>query len=209
MSCNPNDTTFDVQPGPPLTLPGFNIPAFSPPQLPLPNIILPNIGSVLDLINKYAALIPGGNFKPNLDDTTNTILSALMSLFNQLAPYLSLYNFFQPVLNIIICILDVLCSLMNPFKLFRAIRRLFKNCLPDLLSMFPFLALIAMILALLLLIIALIEYIIAMVEKIIKDLIANIITLEKGLSLQDDDAIAATARKIAQLLCLMENLWCK
>lgn len=204
--CNPNDVSINVNPSPGIPIPDFGLP-ISPIQLPIPDINLPNIGSVLDLINQYTAKFPSSTFKPNLDDTTNTILSAIMNVFNQLAPYLSLYNFFQPVLNMILCIIEILCSLMNPFKLFRAMRRLFKRCLPDLMKLFPFLALLSMILSILLLIIALIEYIIEMVTKLIEDLLANIITLEKGLSLQDDDAITATARKIAQLLCLMENLF--
>lgn len=205
--CDPSDTTISINPGPSITLPGFNIPAFSPIQLPLSGITLPNIGSVLDLINQFTAILPGGSLKPNLDDTTNSILTAIMSLFNQLAPYLSIYNFFQAAFKMILCVLEILCAIPNPFKMFRAMRKLFKQCLPNFLSLFPFLALLSMILAILLLIVALIEYIIATAEALIKDLLANIETLANGLSLQDDDAVSATARKIAQLLCLMENLF--
>jgi len=206
MPCNPNDTTINVPAAPGVPINGFGIP-FSPPQLPLKGIELPNIESVLDLVNEFTARFPSSDFKPNLDDGTNTVLTALMSLLDQVAPFLSLYKFFQPAINMLLCLLEILCAFPNPFKMFRAMRRLFKRCLPDLMKLFPFLALLVMILSLLLIILALIEYIIAMVEKLIEDLLANIITLEKGLSLQDDDAVSATARKIAQLLCLMENLF--
>lgn len=207
MPCNPNDTTINIptQPGIPLA-PFGGIP-FSPIQLPIPNLQLPNISSVLDLINQFTAIIPGGSLKPTLDESANTILTAIMSLFNQLAPYLSIYNFFQAGFKMILCLLEIICAFPNPFRMFRAMRKLFKQCLPNFLSLFPFLSLLSIILAILLLIIALVEYIIEMVELLIKDLLANLINLEEGLTLQNDDAVSATARKIAQLLCLMENLF--
>jgi hypothetical protein len=207
MPCSPENTTINIPANPSIQIPGFPTLPISPIQLPISGVTLPNIGSVLDLINQFTAIIPGGSLKPGLDDTTNTILTAIMSLFNQLAPYLSIYNFFQAGFKMILCLLEILCAFPNPFKMFSAMRKLFKQCLPNFLSLFPFLALLSMILAVLLLIVALIEYIITMVEALIKDLLANIETLANGLSLQDDDAVSATARKIAQLLCLMENLF--
>ncbi len=207
MSCDPNQTHINLPTTPGIPLAPFGGIPFSSPQLPIPNLNLPNIESVLDLINEFSAILPGGTLKPNLNDTTNSILVAIMNLLDQLAPYLSIYNFFQSAFNMILCILEILCAALNPWKMFRAMRKLFKTCLPNFLSIFPWLALLAMIISLLLLIVALIEYIIATVEKIIEDLIANLINLEEGLTLQNDDAVAATAKKIAQLLCLMENLF--
>lgn len=207
MSCNPNDTHISLPTNPGVPLAPFGGIPFSPVQLPIPNLELPNIESVLDLINEFSANLPGGTFKPQLADGQNTILVALMNILNQLAPYLSIYNFFQSAFNMILCILEILCAALNPWKMFKAMRKLFKHCLPDFLSIFPWLALLAMIISLLLLIVALIEYIIATVEKIIEDLIANLTNLEEGLTLQNDDAVAATAKKIAQLLCLIENLF--
>lgn len=207
MSCRPEDTTINVPTTPGIPLAPFGLIPFSSPQLPIPNLSIPNIESVLDLINTFSARMPGGTFKPNLDDTTNSVLSAITSLLDKIAPYLSIYNFFQSAFNMILCLLEILCAFPNPWKMFKAMRKLFKHCLPDFLHIFPWLALLSMIIALLLLIIALIEYIIAMVEKIIEDLIANLKNLEEGLTLQNDDAIAATAKKIAQLLCFIENLF--
>lgn len=205
--CSPSDTTINIGPSPSIGIPGFPTLPISAVQLPIKGVDLPNIGSVLDLINEFTANFGSYSFKPNLDEGVNSVLSALMNIFNQIAPFLALYNFIQPVLNIIVCICEILCALLNPFKLYRAMRKLFKQCIPNLIRMLPFMALLAMILSVLLLILALVEYIIAMVENLIKDLIANIKTLANGLSLQDDDAVSATARKIAQLLCLMENLF--
>ena len=208
MPCDPNSTSINVPTSPGIPISPFGSIPISPIQLPLPGgFALPNIESVLDLINNFSLVFPSSTFKPNLDDTTNTVLAALTSLLNQIAPFLSIYNFFQSAFNMILCLLEILCAFPNPFKMFRAMRRLFKRCLPDFLKIFPWLALLAMIISLLLLILALIEYIIATVENIIKDLLANLINLEEGLTLQNDDAVTATARKIAQLLCLIENLF--
>jgi hypothetical protein len=207
VPCNPSDTHISLPTVPGIPLAPFGGIPISAIQLPIPNLNLPNIESVLDLINEFSAILPGGTFKPQLADGQNTILIALMNLLNQLAPYLSIYNFFQAAFDMILCIINVLCSLLAPWKLFKALRKLFKQCIPKFMSLFPFIALLAMIISLLLLIIALIEYIIATVEKIIEDLIANLTNLGEGLTLQNDDAVAATAKKIAQLLCLMENLF--
>lgn len=205
MPCDPNSSNLSVVPGIGIPIPGFGIP-ISPIQLPIPNLNLPNLDNVLELINSIEAIFPGLVYKPNLDDTTNSILTALSSIFNQIAPFLGLYNFIQAAFNMVSCIIEVLCALKNPFRLIKAIRRLFRRCAVDFMKLFPFLAILAMIIALLLLIITLIEYIINAVEKIIKDLLANIETLSRGLTLQDDDSVTATAVKIAQLLCFIENL---
>jgi len=208
MSCDPRQNTLNPGNLPGIPIPNFGIPT-SPIQLPIPNFTLPEgiPEDLLDMINSIQAIFPTSTFKPNLDDISNSILTALGSIFNQIAPFLSLYSFFQALLNIILCIIDVLCSLMNPWKLFKSLRRLFKRCLPDFIRMFPFMALLVMILSILLLILALVEYIINKVIQLINDLIQNLQTLANGLTLQDDDAITATAIKISQLLCLIENLF--
>lgn len=208
MSCDPRDNTLNPTIFPGIPIPGFGI-ATAPIQLPISNFQLPEgiPEDLLDMINSITAIFPSSTFTPNLDDISNSILSALGSVFNQIAPFLSLYSFFQALLNIILCVIDILCAIANPFKMLKAMRKLFKRCLPAFLRLFPFLALLAMILAILLLILALIEYIINKVLQLINDLIENLKTLGAGLTLQDDDAITATAIKISQLLCLIENLF--
>lgn len=208
MSCDPKNNTLNPGIFPGIPIPNFGLP-ISPIQIPIPNFTLPSgiPEDLLGMINSITAVFPSSTFKPNLDDISATIMTALGSIFNQIAPFLSLYNFFQAMLNLILCIIDVLCALMSPWKLFKAIRKLFKRCLPDFLRIFPFMALLAMIISILLLILALIEYIINKVIQLINDLIENLKTLGNGLTLQDDDAITATAIKIAQLLCLIDNLF--
>ena len=166
MVCNPADTNITIgPPGPSPQIPGLGLP-FSIPKVPFGDLSLP-AGIPEDLINLIEtifAMFPGGiKLQPNTDAMTKGIWDALASLFNQIAPFLGIYKFIQALLNMILCIIDVFCALMNPWSTLKAIRRLFKRCLPDFLSLFPWLALLIMILALILLLIALIEYIIQVI----------------------------------------------
>lgn len=207
--CDPNDNNLNPPTfGPPPVIPGFGLP-FAPPSIPFPDIGLP-AGIPEDLINLVRSLlanIPGGPLLPNLNNFSKDVLDAIASLLNQLAPYLALYRFFQALLNIIGCLIDIMCSLMNPFRVAKAIKRLFKRCIPEFLNLFPWLALLAMIIALILLLLALIEYIIRTIIKLIEDIIRNLWALGRTVSLQgsEDDIISAAA-KIAESLCLIEGI---
>src|SRR5690606_33810199 len=99
---------------------------------------------VIELLRTIFAKIPGGTLVPNVDDNFSNVFDAVASLLNQLGPYLAIYNFFQALLEIIMCIIDVICALINPFSLIGAIIRLFKRCIPNFLSIFPFIALLVM-----------------------------------------------------------------
>ena len=207
MPCDPNDNSLNPPNIPGIPIPGFGIP-FSPLSIPLPDFTFPTgfPENILDLLNSLTALFPAIEFKPNLDDLTNSVLKAISSVLSQIAPFIGLYRFFLAALNIILCIIEVLCTIPNPFRLVRAMTRLFKRCLPDFLNLFPWLALLAMLIALLLLILALIEYIINRLIAFIKELIRNLTVIGEGLSLKNEDAVIAAAQKIAQLLCLIDNL---
>lgn len=206
MVCDPSSNSLNPPIFPPIGNP-FGTP-ISPFQIPLPNITIPTglIQDLLDLLNSLGALFPSGLFKPNIDEFTKTILDAIASLFNQIAPFLSLYNFIMALFNLILCIIEVLCAIPNPFAIAAAMVKLFSECLPPFLNLFPFLALIAMIIALLLLILALITYIIAAIIAFIEQIIANLLILADGITLQDAEATLAAINKIADLMCLIQNL---
>lgn len=118
-----------------------------------------------------------------------------------------LYKFFLPILNLIICIIEVLCAIPNPFKLIRAMKRLFRNCIPEFLNLFPIFALIIMIISLLLLLLALIEYIIAQILKFIEAILRNINALVKSFTDGDQNSVLAIAKKLGSLLCIFQNLF--
>jgi len=210
MVCNPADTNITMRPpGPGPSIPGLGLP-FSVPKVPFPDLSLPEgiPEDLIALIDTIFAMFPGGiKFQPDTDSMTKGIWDALASLFNKLAPFLGIYKFFQALLNIILCIIDVFCALMNPWATLRAVRRLFKRCLPDFLSLFPWIALLVMILALILLIIALIEYIIEVILAYIQQIIRNLKILARAIQVHDEQAILAAVQKISFVLCLIEQLF--
>lgn len=206
--CRVSDNTLNPGHGITPSIPGFGI-SGAPIQLPFPDFAYPNgiPEDLLDLINRLGLLFPSSLFKPNLDNYSKNVLDAVMSLLNQVAPYLSLYKFFFAAINLIVCILDVLCALLNPFSLSRAIRRLFKNCLPAFLNLMPWIALIAMIISLMLLLLALIEYLIATILGYLDEIRRNIALLLDAVNVSDAERSLSAARKIASLLCLIQNLF--
>lgn len=210
MVCDPSQNNINVgSAGPPPSLPGL-IPPFSVPKIPFPDLAIPEgiPEDIIDLIERLFALFPSGiKFVPNADALMKEVWDALASLFNQLAPFLAFYKFIQALLNIILCIIDVLCALINPWATVRAVKRLFKRCIPDFLSLFPWIALLIMILALILLLIALIEYLIAMILDYINQIIRNIKILLAAAQRYDEESVLAAVNKIAYLMCLIEQLF--
>jgi hypothetical protein len=208
MPCNPLDV--NIQPpngpsGPPI--PGFGVP-FS---LPTPNIAPFLDGfpeDLLALLDQLQLLIPPGALKPQLNPNFGKdVFDGIMKLLDQFMPFLMLYKFFLPILNLIICIIEVLCAIPNPFKLIKAMKRLFRNCIPEFLNLFPIFALIIMIISLLLLLLALIEYIIAQILKFIEMILRNINALVKAFSEGDSNSVLAIASKLGALLCIFQNLF--
>lgn len=207
--CSPNDVSVSVPDGPSgPTIPGFGKP-FSlktlPNLNPFPNGFPENL---LDLLDSFKLTVPAGAFKAQLNPNFGKdIFDAIMKLLDQFMPFLMLYKFFLPVLNLIICIIEVLCALVNPFKLPGVIIKLFRNCIPDFLNLFPIFALIIMIISLLLLILALIEYIILQIIKFVKMILRNIIALKKAFQDGDAGGVLAIAQKLGSLLCIFQNLF--
>src|SRR5574338_95687 len=206
--CNPNDVSIDIPDGPSgPAIPGFGTPfAIPTPDLnPFPDGFPEDI---LELLEKLRLLIPPGALRPQLNPNFGKdVFDAIMKLLDQFMPFLMLYKFFLPILELIICIIEVLCALMNPFKLIRALNRLFTQCIPDFLNMFPIFALICMIISLLLLILALIEYIISQILKFIEIILRNILALGKAIDDADAASIKAIALKLGSLLCIFQNLF--
>ncbi len=205
--CSPNDVSFPSPTGPS----GPAIPPFGVPfSLPVPSIPFPDgfPEDILDIMNKLQMLIPPGALKPQLNPNFGKdIYDGIMKLLDQFMPFLMLYKFFLPILNLIICIIEVLCALMNPFALISALNRLFTQCIPEFLNLFPIFALILMIISLLLLLLALIEYLIAQILKFINALLRNINALVTAFQTANANSVASIAKKLGSLLCIFQNLF--
>jgi hypothetical protein len=194
-----------VPSGPPI--PGFGVP-YSPN---VPNISPFPDGfpeDLLDILNKLQFIIPPGTLKPALNPNFGKdVFDGIMKLLDQFMPFLMLYKFFLPALNLIICIIEVLCSIPNPFKMVRAMTRLFRNCLPQFLALFPVFAIIVMIISILMLLIALVEYIIEQVAILVKAMLRNILALNKAIQIANQDSVLAIAKKLGAMLCMFQNLF--
>ncbi len=207
MTCSPTQNTLSPIVTPGIPIPGFGLP-FSPPQLPTPELNLPVelVEDILGLVNSLSALFPSGIFKPNADLNMKTVLDMVMNLLTQISPFLSFYKFIMAALNMFACIIEVLCAIPNPFAVVAKLKKLFSECLPPFINLFPWVALIAMIIAFLLLILALIEYIISTIIAVVEGIIKNLEVLSDGLKLQDAESTLAAAQKIAALLCFIQNI---
>lgn len=208
MPCNPNDVSIPMPDGPSgPAIPGFGIP-FSLPIKPISPYPDGFPEDLLDILNKLQFIIPPGTLKPALNPNFGKdIFDGIMKLLDQFMPFLMLYKFFLPVLNLIICIIEVLCAIPNPYKLVRALSRLFRNCLPPFLNLFPMFALIVMIISLILLLIALAEYILDQILKLIKVILRNILALNKATQENNAESVLAIAKKLGSILCLFQNLF--
>lgn len=207
MPCTPNDNQINVTPGPPPTVPGFGT-VSSPVQIPNPGFDLPSelLEDFNSLISRLSAIFPSGIFKPNPDFSMKTVYDFLSGVLTQIAPFLSLYNFFLALLRIIKCIIDILCAIPNVFAVSQKLVVLFKECLPPFLNLYPAFALAIMIISLLLLILALIEYLISTIFAIIDSILKNLEIFEKASTLNDAQGTLAAINKIASLLCFIQNL---
>lgn len=194
---------------------------FSPPAPSGSSGFAPNSGVSLNIpfspinmpdfsvLNQLLALrVPPGKMTVNWEPHfLNTIYSGINDLLSKFTPFLMLYKFFLPVLNLILCIIEVLCALLNPFKLPGAISTLFTQCIPDFLALFPFFAIVIMIISLLLLILTLVLYLIETILTLIEILIANIIALGLAAQRSEDDSITAIIEKVGDQLCFLQNLF--
>ena len=187
------------------SIPGIPVPQLPSLNISLPPIDLPDLTALFKLLNMK---LPFNTLYANINaDMMKDVLGVIWKLLDSFTPVLSLYTFFLPILELLLCIIEILCALTNPFALAIAIERLMLICIPDFLKLFPFLALIIMIISLLLLILALIIYLIERVLALIELIIHNIVILIKAASRQDGDSILAITKKLGDLLCFLQNLF--
>ena len=205
--CSPTNVSFPSPSSPSgPAIPGLGVPF----QMPVPAIGFPEgfPEDLLDIMNTLQLLIPPGALKPQLSlNFGKDIFDGILKLLNQFMPFLMLYKFFLPFLNIIICIIEVLCALMNPFALIGALNKLFTQCIPEFLNMFPMFALIIMLISLLLLLLALVEYLIQQILKFVQALLKNINALVQAFQNVNATGVASIAKKLGTILCVFQNLF--
>lgn len=193
---NPFGTPF-APAGTPLT-PSSGVPTGMPGcdalelmlSLSLPSLTLP-VGIVLGVLDIH--------FQTDL-------LDVIMKLLDSLWPFIMGYQMLLPILRMIVCIIEVLCAISNPFALIAAIINLFLVCLPALLALFPILALIILILSLIYLLLHLTLYFNIQLSLFIGLLLNNIASLALAFAVSDEVGIMAILAKIGTIICFFQSL---
>jgi hypothetical protein len=124
-------------------------------------------------------VVPGGTSLQGYSEPsmTESMGSAINSMLTVLAPVISAYGLILPILGVIRGIIEVLCAMMNPFAVVKAIIRLFKKWLPPFISLYPPLAGVIIIISTIKAILAIVFFILTVVLPTLQLIIANIKTL--------------------------------
>lgn len=121
-------------------------------------------------------------------------IDANMSIYSQMAPFLGAFKTVLVVVRIIVCIIDVICALINPFQLIIAIIALM-DCIIDLLSLFPQLAVPIMILSFLQNFIGFLQTFITQITAYVFSIVNSQLALAKAQISKDFAALAAAEQQ--------------
>lgn len=148
--------------------------------------------------------LPGGTSLKGYSEPsmTESMGSAINSMLVVLAPFISAYGLILPILGVIRGIIEVLCAMMNPFAVIRAIIRLFKKWIPPFISLFPPLAGVIIIISTIKAILAIVFYILTVVVPTLQLILANIRLLADAF---DGDANEQTRNAGREKLISMLN----
>ena len=154
------------------------------------------------LLDKLKCVCAGGaQIRPSpIPSATVNLGDIIADHARVLSVFASAYGMVAVVIQMIACIMEVLCSINNPFALIAAMIRLFGTCLPDFILLFPQLAIPAKIICALKVILAIIEYVLTVIIPLIQDLVQNLQELTDAISDQSPQAIAAISFKIVSLI---------
>lgn len=121
-------------------------------------------------------------------------IDANMSIYGQITPFLGSFKTLLIVIRIIVCIIDVICALINPFQLIVAIIALM-DCIIDLLSLFPQLAVPIMILSFLQNFIGFLQTFITQIEAYVFSIVNSQLALVEAQISQDIALLAAAEQQ--------------
>jgi len=161
-----------------------------------------------ELLRSMSCTCPAGAIlKPSIPPIPGFNLGDIIADQSKLlSAFAAGYSMLTVVMKVIMCIIDVICALTNPFAVIAAVIRLFGECLPDLILLLPQLAIPAMILCLIKIILAIITYILVVIIPLIQDIIQNIQNLMTAINTGNQHAIKAVAFKIVSLIKELYNV---
>jgi len=160
------------------------------------------------LFKTFSFIISGAELKSPLNPNYGKdVIDQVIKIFDGFMPFLMMYKFFLPILKLFICIIEIFCAMPNPIKVAAAVQRLFRDCIPLFLSLFPIVALILMIINVLVLLVQIILYIILLILNIVDLIRQNINVFTKAIDNGDAESILAAAAKIGRVICLLQNIF--
>jgi len=150
---------------------------------------------------------PGGTTsRPTANPATSqSIGTAINTLLMILMPFISAFGLILPILGVIRGIIEIICAMMNPFAVIKAVIRLFVKWIPPFISLFPPLAGVVIIASTIKLILSIVYYILTEVIPTIQLIIDNIGTVIEGIQ-ENNTAKAEGGRiKLRKIITILAN----
>ena len=119
--------------------------------------------------------LPGGTSMQGYADPSISehMGSTINSLVQALAPFLAAYGLILPILGVIRGIIEIICAMLNPWAIIRAVIKLFAKYIPPFIALFPTFAIITIILGIIKIIIAVVNFCLTVVYPMIQLIINN------------------------------------
>lgn len=121
-------------------------------------------------------------------------IDANLSIYTQITPFLGAFKIVLVIVRIVVCIIDVICALINPFQLIVAIIALM-DCIIDLLSLFPQLAVPIMILSFLQNFVGFLQTFISQITAYVFSIVNSQLALLQAQLAKDFAALAAAEQQ--------------
>lgn len=158
-------------------------------------------------VDKLNCSCGGAIIRPSpIPSATKNLGDIITDQLQSLSAFASSYSMIVVIIRMIACMMEVMCALMNPFSVIRAIIKLFGTCLPEFILIFPQFTIPSIISCLLKIIISVLEYILTVIIPLIEDILSNIEMLRSALTRKNADAQVAIAFKIVSLFKELQNI---
>lgn len=131
--------------------------------------------------------------------------TAINFLVTVITPIVSAYGLLLPILGVIRGIIEVICAMMNPFAVIKAVIRLFSKWIPAFISLFPPLAGIIIIISILKAILAIVYYVLSELVATYELVKSNIQLVADALRGENNARADAGREKLKKLILMLLN----
>ena len=132
--------------------------------------------------------------------------TAINSMLSILSPFVSGYALLMPIFGIIIGIIEVICSLLNPWAVGEAVKRLFEKWIPAFVSLFPPLAGVVVAASVIKAILAISYYVMTEIVPTIELIVTNMIALAEAFEDGDNITEAQVRASLQKFTNVLDTL---